>query len=53
MGYRTTGKELGEKATTVGAVIRKFKKFRMTVNLPQTGVPCKSPPREVLVILRT
>ena len=34
MGYRTTGKQLGEKATTVGAIIRKWKKFKMTVNPP-------------------
>ena len=24
MGYRTIGKQLGEKATTVGAIIRKW-----------------------------
>ena len=30
MGYRTIGKQLGEKATTVGAIIRKWKKFKMT-----------------------
>ncbi len=29
MGYRTTGKQLGEKATTVGAIIRKWKKFKI------------------------
>jgi len=34
----TIGKQLGEKATTVGAIIRKWKKFKLTVNLP----PCKS-----------
>ena len=28
MGYRTRGKQLGEKATTVGAIIRKWKKFQ-------------------------
>ena len=28
MGYRTIGKQLGEKATTVGAIIRKWKKFK-------------------------
>ncbi len=37
MGYRTVGKQLGEKATTVGAIIRKWKKFKMTVNLPRPG----------------
>jgi hypothetical protein len=30
MGYRTIGKQLGVKATTVGAIIRKQKKFKMT-----------------------
>ncbi len=52
MGYRTIGKQLGEKATTVGAVIRKWKKFKMTVNLPRTGAPCKISPRRVSMILR-
>ncbi len=48
MGYRTIGKQLGENATTVGAIIRKWKKF----NLPQTGAPCKISPRGVSMILR-
>ncbi len=52
MGYRTIGKQLGEKTTTVGAIIRKWKKFKMTVNLPRTGAPCKISPRGVSVILR-
>ena len=30
MGYRTIGQQLGEKATTVGAIIRKWKKCKMT-----------------------
>ncbi len=33
VSYRTIGKQLGEKATTVGAIIRKWKKFKMTVSL--------------------
>ena len=37
MGYRTIGKQLG----TLGAIIRKWKKFKMTVNLPRSGAPCK------------
>ena len=41
MGYRTTGKQLGEKATTVGAIIRKWKNFKITVNHPRSGAPCK------------
>ncbi len=51
-GYRTIGKQLGEKATTVGAIIRKWKKFKMTVNLPRTGAPCEISPRGVSMILR-
>ncbi len=39
MGYRTIDKQLGEKATTVGAIIRKWKKLKMMVNLPRTGAP--------------
>ncbi len=52
MGYRTIGKQLGEKATTVGAIIRKWKKCKMTVNLPRTGAPCKISPRGLSMILR-
>ncbi len=52
MSYRTTGKQLGEKATTVSAIIRKWKKFKMTVNLPRTGAPCKISPRGVSIILK-
>ncbi len=51
MGYRTIDKQLGEKTTTVGAIIRKWKKFKMTVNLPWTGAPCKISPRGVSMIL--
>ncbi len=53
MGYKTITKQLGEKVTTVGAIIRKRKKHKITVNLPRTGVPCKISPRGVLVIMRT
>ncbi len=52
MGYRTKGKQLGEKETTVDAIIRKWKKFKMTVNLPRTGTPRKISPRGVSMILR-
>uniref|UniRef100_A0AAY5K068 Transposase Tc1-like domain-containing protein n=1 Tax=Esox lucius TaxID=8010 RepID=A0AAY5K068_ESOLU len=51
MGYRTIGKQLGEKATT-GAIIRKWKKFKMTVNLPQSGAPCKILPCGASMIMR-
>jgi len=36
MDYRTIGKQLGEKATTIGTIIKKWK-FKMTVNLPWSG----------------
>ncbi len=52
IGYRTIGQQLGEKVTTVGAIIRKWKIFKMTVNLPRTGAPCKISPRGVSIILR-
>uniref|UniRef100_A0AAY5L6C0 Transposase Tc1-like domain-containing protein n=1 Tax=Esox lucius TaxID=8010 RepID=A0AAY5L6C0_ESOLU len=44
MGYRTIGKQPGEKATTVGSIIRKWKSFKMTVSLPRSGAPCKISP---------
>ncbi len=53
MGYKTIGKQLGEKVTTVGAIIRKWKKHKITVNLPWTGAPCKISPRGVSMIMRT
>uniref|UniRef100_A0AAZ3R4E8 Transposase n=1 Tax=Oncorhynchus tshawytscha TaxID=74940 RepID=A0AAZ3R4E8_ONCTS len=52
MGDRTIGKQLGEKATTVGAIIRKWKKFKLTVNHPRSGAPCKISPRVASMILR-
>uniref|UniRef100_A0A8C7SUX3 Transposase Tc1-like domain-containing protein n=1 Tax=Oncorhynchus mykiss TaxID=8022 RepID=A0A8C7SUX3_ONCMY len=52
MGYRTIGKQLGEKATTVGAIIRKWKKFKMTVNHPRSGAPCKISPCGASMIIR-
>ncbi|XDV53002.1 hypothetical protein PO909_021618 [Leuciscus waleckii] len=52
LGYRAIGKQLGEKATTVGAIIRKWKKFKMTASLPRSGAPCKISPRGVSMILR-
>ena len=54
MGYRTIGKQLGEKATTVatGAIIRKWKKFKMTVNHPWSGAPCKISPRGASMFMR-
>ncbi len=53
MGYKTIAKQLGEKVTTVGAIIRKWKKHKITVNLPRTGAPCKISSRGVSMIMRT
>uniref|UniRef100_A0AAY5JWM6 Transposase Tc1-like domain-containing protein n=1 Tax=Esox lucius TaxID=8010 RepID=A0AAY5JWM6_ESOLU len=38
---------------TVGAIIRKWKKHKRTVNLPLTGAPCKISPCGVAMIMRT
>ncbi len=53
IGYKTITKQLGEKGTTVGAIIRKRKKHKITVNLPRTGARCKISPRGVSMIMRT
>ncbi len=42
MGYKTIAKQLGEKVTTVSAIIRKWKKHKITVNLPRTGLHARS-----------
>ncbi len=52
MGYKTITKQLGEKVTTVGAIIRKWKKHKITVNLPRSGAPRKISPRGVSMIMR-
>ena len=41
MGYKKISKQLGEKLTTVGAIIRKWKKHKVTANLPRSGAPRK------------
>ncbi len=53
MGYKTITKQLGEKVTTVGAIIRKWKKHKITVSLPRNGAPCKISPSGVSMIVRT
>ncbi len=53
MGYKTIAKQLGEKVTTVGAIICKWKKHKITVNLPRSAAPCKNSPRGVSMIMRT
>ncbi len=37
MGYKTISKQIGEKVTTVGAIICKWKKHKITVNRSQTA----------------
>ncbi len=53
MWYKTIAKQLGEKVTTVGAIICKWKKHKITVILPRTGAPCKISRRRVSMIMRT
>ncbi len=53
IGYKTITKRLGEKVTTVGAIICKWKKHKITVSLPRSGAPCKISPRGVSMIMRT
>ncbi len=47
MGYKTIAKQFGEKVTTAGAISCKWKKHKITVNLPQSGAPCNISPRGV------
>ncbi len=53
MGYKTIAKQFGEKVTTVGVIIRKWKKHKITVNLPRSGAPYKISPRGISMIMRT
>ncbi|KAI4888832.1 hypothetical protein NFI96_023936 [Prochilodus magdalenae] len=52
MGYKAISKKLDEKVTTVCAIIRKWKKYNITVNRPRPGAPCKISPRGVSLIMR-
>ncbi|KAK3523931.1 hypothetical protein QTP70_016737 [Hemibagrus guttatus] len=47
------GKQLGLKKSTVGAIIRKWKTYKTTNNLPRSGAPRKISPRGVKMITRT
>jgi len=49
-GYGENAKQLDEKRSTVGAIIRKWKKHNMTVS--RTGAPCKISLCGVSMILR-
>ena len=52
MGYKKISKQLGEKLTTVEAIIRKWKKHKVTANLPQSGAPHKILPRGISMMMR-
>ncbi|CAJ0961747.1 unnamed protein product [Ranitomeya imitator] len=45
--------QLGVKKSKVGAIIRKWKTYKTTDNLPRSGAPRKIPPRGVRMITRT
>ncbi|KAK3524689.1 hypothetical protein QTP86_000791 [Hemibagrus guttatus] len=47
------GKQFGVKKSTVEAIIRKWKTYKTTDNLPQSGAPRKISPRGVKMITRT
>uniref|UniRef100_A0A8C6LCC8 Transposase Tc1-like domain-containing protein n=1 Tax=Nothobranchius furzeri TaxID=105023 RepID=A0A8C6LCC8_NOTFU len=49
----TIGKQLGVKKATVGAIIRKWKTYKTTDNLPRSGAPHKMSSRGVKMIMRT
>ena len=52
MGYKTISKKLGEKGTSVGAIIQKWKKYKTTINQPWSGAPWKISPHGVRMIMR-
>ncbi len=47
------GNQLGVNKSTVGAIIRKWKTYKTTDNLPRSGAPRKISPRGVKMITRT
>ncbi len=53
MGYKTIAKQLGKMMTTVSAIIRKWRKHKITVNLPRSWAPWKISSCEVSMIMRT
>ena len=52
MGYKKISKQLGEKLTTVGEIIRKWKKYKVTTSLPRSGAPCKISPCRISMMMR-
>ena len=51
MGYKKISKQLGEKLT-VGAIIRKLKKHKVTANLPRSGALRKISPCGISMMMR-
>ena len=51
MGYKKISKQLGEKLT-VGAIIRKWKKHKVTANLPRSGATRKISPCGISMLMR-
>ena len=51
MGYKKISKQLGEKLT-VGAIVRKWKKHKVTANLPWSGAPHKILTRGISMMMR-
>ena len=52
MGYKKISKQLGEKLTTVGAIIKQWKKHKVTANLPRSGAPHKILPPGISMMMR-
>jgi len=52
MGYKTIGKQLGKKQSTVAANICKWNQHQTTVNHPRSGAPRKISPHAVCGIIR-
>lgn len=52
IGYKTISKRLGEKVTTIGAIIRKWKTHKRTINCPRSGAPRKISPHGVRMMMR-
>ena len=52
MGYKKINKQLGENLKTVGAIIRKWKKHKVTANLSRSGAPRKITPSGISMMMR-
>ena len=52
IGSKKISKQLGEKLITVGAIIIKLKKHKVTANLPRSGAPRKISPRGISMMMR-